>query len=117
MFGFVTNSQLLLRRLNALAAGQTAQIELLAAMQGMLTAMAHTLDETLAAIADEDSKVDKLVALVNSIEQQLKDALAGTTLPPAIQAKIDAVFDGVTNSAAKVQGALDAGTPPATPAP
>lgn len=114
MFGFVTNSQLL-HRLNAIAAGQTAQIALLAAIQGKLTAMAHTLDEVLAGVADEGTKQDSLIALMNGVEQQLKDALAGTTLPPAIQAKVDAVFDGITNNATKVQAAIDANTksPPA----
>lgn len=75
--------------------------------------MARTLDETLAAVTDESTKTDSLIALFNGVEQQLKDVLAGAALPPSVQAKIDAIFDGVTNNAAKVQASLDANTPPA----
>lgn len=103
--------------LKAIAAAQATQLRQLAAIEGKLTAMAHSIDETLAAVADEDSKTDSLIALMNGVEQQLKDALAGTTVPPAVQAKIDAVFDSITNNATKVQSAIDAapgGQPPAS---
>ena len=75
----------------------------------------HTLEETLAAVTDEGTKEDSLIALVEGIQKQLADALAGTALPPAVQAKIDAVFQGVTDNATKVQAAIDKNTPPATP--
>lgn len=74
----------------------------------------NTLDDTLAAVTDEGTKEDGLIALVDGIEKQLADALAGTTLPPAVQAKVDAVFQGVTDNSAKVQAAIDKNTPPAT---
>lgn len=77
-----------------------------------LDLMARTLDETLAAVQDEGTKEDSLIALVNGIEQQLKDALSGTTIPPAQQAKIDAIFDGLAANSAKVQAAIDANTAP-----
>jgi hypothetical protein len=101
----------ILYRLNAIATVLTAQSAQLAAIQGKMTTMAHTIDEVLANVADEGTKTDSLIALMNGVEQQLKDALAGATIPPAVQAKIDAVFDGVTNNATKVQAALDANPP------
>ena len=78
----------------------------------------HTLEDTLAAVTDEGTKEDSLIALVEGIQKQLADALAGTALPPAVQAKIDAVFQGVTDNATKVQAAIDKNTPPVpVPAP
>lgn len=77
--------------------------------------MAKTLDEVLADVTGEGSQIDSLVALVNGIEQQLKDALANTTLPPDVQAKVDAVFDAVEANKAKVVGAINANTPVAQP--
>lgn len=74
-----------------------------------------TLDETLAAVTAEDTKVDSIIALVAGLKQQLADALAGTTLPPATQAKIDAIFSQATASAGKIDTAITANTPPAAP--
>lgn len=71
-----------------------------------------TLDETLAAVTAEDSKVDSIIALVDGLKKQLADALAGTTLPPAVQAKVDAVFAQATASAGKIDTAITANTPP-----
>lgn len=75
-----------------------------------------TLDETLAAVTAEDTKIDGIIALVTGLKQQLADALAGTTLPPAVQQKIDAVFATATASAGKIDTALAANTPAAPPA-
>ncbi len=72
-----------------------------------------TLDEVLTDVTDEGTKLDSLSALIAGLKQQIADALAGTTLPPAVQAKIDAVFAGVEANKAKVQAALDANVPPA----
>lgn len=72
-----------------------------------------TLDEVLADVADEGTKLDSLGALIAGLKQQIADALAGVTLPTAVQAKIDAVFAGVEANKAKVQAALDQGVPPA----
>ena len=49
--------------------------------------------------------------------KQVADALAGVTVPTAVQAKIDAVFAGVEANKAKVQTALNAGTPAAAVSP
>lgn len=70
--------------------------------------MARTLDETLAAVQAQKPGIDSIVALVTGLKQQLADALAGTTLPPAVQAKVDAIFDGVTANAQEVNDALAA---------
>lgn len=71
-----------------------------------------TLDEILADVTDEGTKIDSLGTLIAGLKQQIADALAGTTLPPAVQAKVDAVFAGVQANKGKVQAALDANVPP-----
>lgn len=73
------------------------------------------LDQVLAEVTDEGTRLDSIQALIDGIRQQLADALAGTTLPPAVQAKVDAVFAGLTDNKAKIDKALNTGTPPATP--
>jgi altronate dehydratase len=64
-----------------------------------------TLDEVLADVTDEGTQIDSLSVLVAGLKQQLADALSGTTLPPAVQAKVDAVFAG--------DDAINANTPAA----
>ncbi len=78
---------------------------------GQLEKIMATLDETLAAVTAEDSKVDSIIALVGGLKQQLADALAGVTLPPDTQAKVDAIFAQATASAGKIDTAISANTP------
>lgn len=74
-----------------------------------------TLDEVLADVTDESTKIDSLSTLVAGIKAQLDAALSGQ-IDPTTQAKVDAIFAGVEANKAKVQAALDANTP-ATPTP
>ena len=67
-----------------------------------------TLDDVLAGVAAESTADDSLIALVVNVKQMLADALAGVTLPPAVQAKVDAVFASVTDNVTKVNAALAA---------
>lgn len=101
--------QLLLERVSAAVDVLLLRQEIL---QRKVDEMAKTLDDVLAVVTPLGDKIDSLVALVNGIEQQLKDALSGVTLPPGVQTKVDAVFDQITAESAKVQAALDANTPP-----
>lgn len=76
-----------------------------------------TLDDVLADVTDEGNQIDSLSTLMAGVQQQLKDALAGTTLPAGVQAKVDAVFSAVEANKAKVVTAINAGstTAPASP--
>lgn len=89
--------------------------QILHRMEKMMT----TLDEVLADVADEGTKIDSLGAFIAGLKQQLTDALAGATLPPAVQEKIDAVFAGVESNKGKIDvlKALDANVTPTPPAP
>lgn len=68
----------------------------------------RTIDDTLAAVQAEDAGADSLIAYTGSLKQRLDDALAGTTLNPAVQAKINAIFDLSTATAEKMNAALQA---------
>lgn len=74
-----------------------------------------TLDEVLVEVTDESTRLDSIGTMISGIQQQLADALAGTTLPPAVQAKVDAVFDGLKANSAKIDAALNSNVPPPTP--
>ncbi len=78
-------------------------------------AIMATLDETLAAVTAEDTKVDSIISLLTGVEKQLADVLAGA-LPPDVQAKVNAIFAQATASAGKIDAAITANTPPAAPA-
>lgn len=74
-----------------------------------------TLDEVLAEVTDETNRLDSIQALIDGINKQLADALAGTTLPTEVQAKVDAVFAGLTTNKGKIDKALNVNVPPPPP--
>lgn len=74
-----------------------------------------TLDEVLSEVTDENTRLDSIQSLIDGIKQQLADALAGTTLPPATQAKVDAVFATLTSSKSKIDKALNVNVPAPAP--
>lgn len=77
-----------------------------------------TLDEILADVTAESTRLDSIQALLDGLRQQLKDALAGVKLPPETQAKVDAIFTMTEANKAKVDAALNTGVePPPPPAP
>lgn len=68
-----------------------------------------TLDEVLADVAEESTKIDGLITLLQGIKQELDNILAGQ-LPPEVQAKVDSLFAAVEADKAKVQSAIDTNT-------
>lgn len=82
------------------------------ALSNLETKIMATLDEVLATVTEEDTKIDSLITLVQGLKAQLDDVLAGE-LTPEQQAKVDAIFDAVTDNPQRIQDAIDANTPPA----
>ena len=78
----------------------------------LLEQIMATLDDTLALVTKESTDLDSVKALMTGLKQQLADALSGTTLPPAVQAKVDAIFAVDTANAQKIADALAAGVTP-----
>lgn len=81
-----------------------------------------TIDDILSEVTDESTRLDSIQALIDSINAALAAALSGTTVPPAVQAKIDQVFADLTANKAKIDKALNttpagAPLPPPTPTP
>lgn len=74
--------------------------------------MAKTLDEVLEAVRQASTRTDSIIADRAALKQQLDDALSGVTLPPAVQAAVDAIFDIEASDAAKIDAALSANVPP-----
>jgi len=71
-----------------------------------------TLDEALTDIQSEATVADSLVTLTASIKAQLDAVLSGQ-LPPAQQAKVDAIFAAVEANKQKLSDAVVANTPAA----
>lgn len=67
-----------------------------------------TLDDIVADVEEESTTLDSLASFVAGLKQQITDALAGTTLPPPVQAKIEAVFAGIESNKAKLAKAMEA---------
>lgn len=72
--------------------------------------------EALAAIQAEGTQIDSFITLFQQIKDQLAAALANTTIPAAVQADIDKIFELSTAQAAKIVGVTTT-TPAGTPAP
>lgn len=70
-----------------------------------------TLDQVLDTVTSSSTVVDSVSELVKGLRQQVADALAGTTLPPAVQAKVDAIFSAAETNKAKLAAALLENTP------
>lgn len=85
--------------------------------EGKVDNIMATLDEVLADVADESTKLDSLSTFIAGLKQQILDALSGATLPPNVQAKVDAVFAGIEANKGKVVAAMDANVPPTPPTP
>ena len=73
----------------------------------------HTLEEVLDAVTRERTKIDSLIALVNGLRQQVKDAL-GADLTPSQQMRVDQVFDAATAGVGAIDQALTDNTVAAT---
>lgn len=75
--------------------------------------MDKTVDDLVANVASEATLIGSLSTLTSGIKAQLDAALAGTTLPADVQAKINSVFDAVEANKTALTGAITANTPAA----
>jgi hypothetical protein len=83
--------------------------------QELHTIMA-SLSDILTDVTDEGTAIAGISTLVAGLRQQIADALSGTTLPPAVQTQIDAIFTQAEANKAAIATALAANTPtPAAP--
>lgn len=73
--------------------------------------MANTLDEIASDVEAETTLIAGVGTLIAGLKQQVADALSGTTLPPAVQAKIDTIFAGTEANKTALADALAANVP------
>lgn len=76
-----------------------------------------TLDDVLADTTAERTEVDSLATLAAGIKAQLDQALAGQTLSPAAQAKVNKIFQNIEDNKAAISAAILANTPSTTTPP
>jgi len=76
-----------------------------------------TATESLEAVRAANTKADGLIEAFNALKQQLADVLAGVTLPPGVQADIDAIFAEANAQADETAAAIDENVPEEPPAP
>lgn len=96
------------------AAELNRKIDLIIGTQETIMA---TLDAVLADVTGESTQIAGISTLISGLEQQVADALSGTTLPPTVQAKVDAIFAQAEKNKADIATALAANTPAAPAAP
>lgn len=71
-----------------------------------------TLDDDIAEVAAQKTRIGSLTTLFASTKKQLADALSGVTLPPAVQAKVDKLFEDLHANSGDIDAALNADVPP-----
>ena len=72
-----------------------------------------TFDDLTAEVARQTTVDASIEALVTGLQNQVNGILAGTTLPPAVQAKLDSIFTTVKANNDAVSAAVLANTPAA----
>jgi hypothetical protein len=73
--------------------------------------MPVTLDQALESVTSNGTVGDSAVALMTTLKTRLDEALSGVTLPPAVQAKVDAIFEASEADKAKIEAAILSNTP------
>lgn len=82
-----------------------------------LETLMATLDEVLTAVRAESGQIDSIATLLAQLHEQVKGVTAGT-LPPDVQAKVDAIFEAAGGNAKKLADAINANADaPPSPAP
>lgn len=81
--------------------------------------MADQLDDIIADIEEQKTLISGVSTLVTGLKDQLKDALSGVSLPPAVQAKIAKIWTETEANRQALADALVENTPaaPEPPAP
>lgn len=102
MFGLASSSQV------------DALIRAVLVLTQKVSRLMITIDQVAADVTAQKTTIAGLATLVAGLRKQIADALSGATLPPAVQAKVDAVFTDLEANNKALADALAANTP-ATP--
>lgn len=72
-----------------------------------------TLEEVLQKVRENRTVLGSLNTLLDGIRQQVADVLSGAVVPPAVQAKINAIFDEATATGEELAQVVTENTPAA----
>jgi len=75
-----------------------------------------SIDRIVADVSAQTTEIDSLKAFIASLKTQIADALAGTTLPPAVEARLAAIFPPLEANTQAIHDAMQENTPAAPPA-
>jgi hypothetical protein len=89
--------------------------ERVGALEKEIEMVDRSIDEVLADVADEKTQIGGLTKILADTKAKLADVLAQNSgsIPPDVQAKINAVFDGIESNKADVMAAINKNTPAA----
>lgn len=73
--------------------------------------MPVTLDQALESVTSNGTVGDSAVQLMTTLKTRLDEVLSGVVIPPAVQAKVDAIFNASEADKAKIEAAILANTP------
>jgi hypothetical protein len=104
-----------IQRLERMESGPDVDGRLVRHILQLMEKLMATIDETLAAVTRSGDRLDSLIVYVEGLRAQLDEALKDVSIPPDVQAKIDAIFQEAEENVAKTDRALNTNVPPATP--
>lgn len=81
----------------------------------MVEKMAHTLNDAIDLIRNQDTAIDGLMAMIGSLRIQVGQALAGAVISPQQQANLEAVFAEAESRKGDIEKALDTNVIPPQP--
>lgn len=73
-----------------------------------------TMQENLDKVAEQSTRLDSIITLIDTTKAELDAILAGQ-LPPDVQAKVDSLFEGLKANDAKIDDALNTNVPAPAP--
>lgn len=76
--------------------------------------MNQKMQDVIDAVAAQRGDINSMKVFVAGLEQAVRDALSGVTLPPSVEAALDTVFTDVKSNSQEIKDAID--NDPATPA-
>ena|SRR5882724_9826781 len=80
------------KKLDLLMQRQQIETKDLNSLREMEKRIMATVDDLVTEVAKEKDEIASVKTFIQGLQQQIADALAGVSLPPATQAKVDAVF-------------------------
>lgn len=76
-----------------------------------------TLEETLEKVRANGTVLGSINTLLDGLRTEVREVLSGARIPPAVQAKVDAIFNAATAQGTELDEVLLENTPAEPPSP